>query len=150
MLDVLREKNPPENVTLVHGRIENFDLGSGRFRLITAPFRTMQHLLDPQSQLAALRNIHRHLTPEGVFVFDVFDPNLAAIAVEEEPEVLDATFEYQGDEMRRYATVVRDLSTQVMALTFRFEGENADLVGSTRFHMRWYYRYEIEHLLARA
>ena len=150
MLDVLREKNPPGNVTLVHGRIENFDLGSGRFRLITAPFRAMQHLLDPQSQLAALRNIHRHLTPDGVFVFDVFDPNLAAIAVAEEPEVLDATFAYQGNEMRRYVTVVRDLSTQVMALTFRFEGENADLVGSTRFHMRWYYRYEIEHLLARA
>jgi len=150
MLDVLREKNPPENVSLIHSRIEDFDLGSGRFRLITAPFRAMQHLLDPQSQLAALRNIHRHLTPEGVFVFDVFDPKLAAIAVEEEPEVLDATFQYQGDEMRRYVTVVRDLSTQVMALTFRFEGENADLVGSTRLHMRWYYRFEIEHLLARA
>jgi len=150
MLDVLREKNPPENVTLVQGRMENFDLGLGRFRLITAPFRAMQHLLDPQSQLAALKNIHRHLTSDGVFVFDVFDPDLAAIAVEEEPEVLDATFEYQGDEMRRYVTVVRDLSTQVMALTLRFEGENADLVGSTRFHMRWYYRYEIEHLLARA
>ena len=150
MLNVLREKKPPDNVSLVHGRIENFDLGQGRFRLITAPFRAMQHVLDPQSQLAALRNIHRHLTSDGVFVFDVFDPNLAAIAVEEEPEVLDATFEYQGDEMRRYVTVVRDLSTQVMALTFRFEGENAELVGSTRFHLRWYYRYEIEHLLARA
>ncbi|NNF15570.1 MAG: class I SAM-dependent methyltransferase, partial [Gammaproteobacteria bacterium] len=150
MLDVLREKNPPKNVALVHERIEDFELGHGRFRLITAPFRAMQHLLDPQSQLAALNNIYRHLTPEGVFVFDVFDPNLAAIAIEEEPEVLDATFEYQGDEMRRYVSVVRDLSTQIMALTFRFEGENADLVGSTRFHMRWYYRYEIEHLLARA
>lgn len=150
MLQVLREKNPPENVSLVQDRIESFDLGFGRFRLITAPFRTMQHLLDPQSQLAALRNIHRHLAPEGVFAFDVFDPNLAAIAVEKEPEVLDATFEYQGDEMRRYAAVSRDLSTQVMSVTFRFEGENADLVGSTRFHMRWYYRYEIEHLLARA
>ena len=150
MLDVLREKNPPENVSLVHGRIEDFDLGCDRFRLITAPFRALQHLLDPHSQLAALRNIHRHLTSEGVFVFDVFDPKLDAMAVEKEPEVLDATFEYQGDEMRRYVTVARDLSTQVMALTFRFEGDNADLVGSTLFHMRWYYRYEVEHLLARA
>ena len=150
MLDVLREKDLPSNVTLKHGRIEDFDLGAGRFRLITAPFRAMQHLLDPQSQLAALGNIHRHLTSDGMFVFDVFDPKLAAIAVEEEPEVLDATFEYQGDEMRRYVTIVRDLSTQVMSLTFRFEGKNADLVGSTRLHMRWYYRYEIEHLLARA
>ena len=56
MLDVLRKKNPPENVTLVQGRIEDFDLGAGRFRLITAPFRAMQHLLDPQTQLAVIRN----------------------------------------------------------------------------------------------
>ena len=150
MLDVLREKNPPGNVSLVQGLIEDFDLGVDRFSLITAPFRAMQHLLDPQSQLAALGNIHRHLAPDGLFVFDVFDPNLAAIAVEEEPEALDATFEYQGAEMRRYVSVVRNLSTQVMALTIRFDGEIADLVGKTRLHMRWYYRYEIEHLLARA
>ena len=150
MLDVLREKSPPDNVSLMQGRIEDFDLGFGRFRLITAPFRAMQHLLDPESQLVALRNIHRHLASGGTFVFDVFDPNLAATAVEEEPEILDASFEYQGNEMRRYVSVVRDLSTQVMTLTCRFEGENADLVGSARFRMRWYYRYEIEHLLARA
>ncbi len=150
MLNVLREKKPPKNVTLVHSGIEDFDLGSGRFRLITAPFRTMQHLLDPESQLAALENIHRHLMPDGVFSFDVFDPNLAAIAVEEEPEILDTTFEYKGHEMRRFASVVRDLSTQVMTVTFRFEGEKPDLVGSTQVQMRWYYRYEIEHLLARA
>jgi len=31
MLEVLREKNPPENISLVHGRIEDFDLGAGRF-----------------------------------------------------------------------------------------------------------------------
>ncbi|MGI9235023.1 MAG: class I SAM-dependent methyltransferase [Woeseiaceae bacterium] len=150
MLEVLRGKNPPENVSLVHARIEDFELGVGRFRLVTAPFRALQHLLDPERQLAALRNVRRHLTSDGVFVFDVFDPKLAALAIAEDPEYLDATFEYQGCEMRRYVTVVKDLSTQVMALTFRFEGENLDLVGSTKIHLRWYYRYEIEHLLARA
>ncbi|MEL7185912.1 MAG: class I SAM-dependent methyltransferase [Pseudomonadota bacterium] len=150
MLEVLRQKNLPENVELVHGRIEDLDLGDRRFRLITAPFRTMQHVLDPQSQLAALENIRRHLAPGGVFAFDVFDPNLSAIAVEDEPEYLDATFDYQGDEMRRYVSVVRDHSTQVQTVTFRFEGDNADLNGSTQIQMRWYYRYEIEHLLARA
>lgn len=149
MLKVLSEKNPPGNVSLVHARIEDFDLGR-RFRQITAPFRALQHLLDPKTQLAALKNIRRHLTSDGTFVFDLFDPNLAAIAVEEVPEYLDATFEYQGQEMRRYASVTRNLSAQVMAVTFRFEGENTDLVGSTRIHLRWYYRYEIEHLLARA
>ncbi|MEQ8860381.1 MAG: class I SAM-dependent methyltransferase [Pseudomonadales bacterium] len=150
MLAVLRQKGIPENVTLEHGRIETFDLGDGRFRLITCPFRALQHLLDPQTQLSALRNIRRHLDPTGVFTFDVFDPNLARTAVAEEPESLDATFEYQGQEVRRYASVARDLSTQVSTVTFRFESDRVELAGSTRIHMRWFYRYELEHLLARA
>ena len=149
MLNVLSEKKPPDNVTLVHDHMETFDLGEGRFGLITAPFRVLQHLLDSPSQLAALNNIRRHLTPKGAFVFDVFDPKLARMAVNQEPEVLDARFQYQGHEMRRYTSLTRDLSTQVMTVTFRFEG-HPEFVGSTRIKMRWYYRYELEHLLGRA
>ena len=63
---------------------------------------------------------------------------------------MGATFEYQGQEMKRFASVTRDISTQVMTVTFRFESNNPDLVGSTRIYMRWFYRYELEHLLARA
>lgn len=150
MLDVLVQKTPPDNLTLVHDSIETFDLGKSRFQLITAPFRTVQHLLDPQSQLAALQNIRRHLAPSGAFIFDVFDPNLARMAVTEEPEQLDANFQYRGQEMRRYVSVLRDISTQIMTVSFRFEGGNPDLVGSTDVLMRWFYRYELEHLLSLA
>src|SRR5262245_10926748 len=57
MLAVLREKKPPQNVEIVNGRMETFDLGERRFRLVTAPFRAMQHLLDIEAQLATLENI---------------------------------------------------------------------------------------------
>src|SRR5262245_36074593 len=46
MLDVLRSKAPPPNLTTTEGRLESFDLRASRFRLITAPFRVMSHLLD--------------------------------------------------------------------------------------------------------
>jgi ubiquinone/menaquinone biosynthesis C-methylase UbiE len=68
MLAVLREKNPPENLELVNGRMEAFDLGERRFRLVTAPFRATQHLLDVDAQLSALENVRRHLAPGGAFV----------------------------------------------------------------------------------
>lgn len=150
MLRVLREKKPPDTVAVVHAHMESFDLGEGRFRLITAPFRAVQHLLDVPSQLAALNNVRRHLARGGAFAFDVFDPDLARTAVAHEPESLEATFRHQAHEVRRYTTVVRDASAQIMTVTFRFESDAPELVGSARFQMRWYYRYELEHLLDRA
>jgi ubiquinone/menaquinone biosynthesis C-methylase UbiE len=150
MLAVLREKNPPENVELVNGRMETFDLGDRRFRLVTAPFRAMQHLLDIEAQLITLENVRRHLAPGGAFVFDVFDPKLDRMAIPEEPENEGVSFVHDGHEMRRRESVRRDLSSQVLTVTFRIEGGPVVLQGSTEIKLRWYYRYELEHLLTRA
>jgi ubiquinone/menaquinone biosynthesis C-methylase UbiE len=150
MLAVLRGKNQPANVRLVQGQLESFDLGESRFRLITAPFRVLQHLLDVETQLAALSNIRRHLALGGVFVFDVFDPKLESMAQAWVPEGQGEAFTHEGYSMRRYDSIRRDLSTQVMSVTFRYEGGPNELQGTTDIQMRWYYRYEIEHLLQRA
>jgi hypothetical protein len=37
-----------------------------------------------------------------------------------------------------------------MLVTFRYEGGPKELEGSTEIKMRWFYRYELEHLLQRA
>ncbi len=148
MLAALRAKNPPPNLELVEGRMETFDLGARRFRLVTAPFRAFLHLLDVPSQLAALANIRRHLTPGGAFAFDIFDPKLAWIMAPGENERLDATFTIDGVETSRFAKVRTDLATQIMDVTFRFEPAQTD--GNTTVRLRWFYRYEMEHLLARA
>jgi SAM-dependent methyltransferase len=150
MLAVLRGKNPPQNVELVNGRMEDFDLGQRRFGLVTAPFRAMQHLLDVAAQLKALENIRRHLAPGSAFVFDVFDPKLERMALLEEPESEGVAFIHDGHEMRRRESVRRDLSSQVMTVVFRIEGGPDGLQGTTEIKMRWYYRYELEHLLHRA
>jgi len=147
MLAVLRGKNPPPNLELVQGRMESFDLGGRRFPLITCPFRAFQHLLTVDAQLAALANVRKHLAPGGAFAFDVFDPKLAWIAAPADTERLDATFMIDGVETRRFASTRVDLATQVMEVTFRFEPAQTD--GNTIVRLRWFYRYEIEHLLAR-
>lgn len=150
MLVVLRSKNAPQNIELVSGRMETFSLGEARFQLVKAPFRAMQHLLDVELQLQTLENIRRHLAPGGVFVFDVFDPKLDRMAILEEPESQGVVFRHNGHEMRRLETVRRDPSTQVITVTFRLEGGPVELLGTTEIKMRWYYRFELEHLLARA
>jgi len=148
MLAALRAKNPPPNLELVEGRMETFDLGARRFALVTSPFRAFLHLLDVPSQLAALANVRRHLAPGGAFAFDIFDPKLAWITAPGENERLDATFTLDGVETRRFAKVRTDLATQIMEVTFRFEPAQSD--GNTTVRLRWFYRYEMEHLLARA
>ena len=150
MLAVLRAKSPPPNLDLVEARMETFDLGERRFPLVTAPFRVFQHLLAVDAQLAALANVRKHLAPGGAFAFDVFDPKLAVLSAPAEGEQVDATFVRDGVQIRRLARVRRDLSAQILEVTFRFDPEPPDGGGNTTVRMRWFYRYEIEHLLARA
>lgn len=150
MLEVLRRKRPPRNLRLIEARMESLDLGRRRFRLITSPFRALSHLLDVEAQLAALERVHRHLAKDGLFAFDLFDPKLDRIAMPEEPEQLAARFRRDGHELRRWDSVRRDHSRQVMSLRCRFEGPLPEHAGVAEVRLRWFYRFEIEHLLARA
>jgi SAM-dependent methyltransferase len=148
MLDALRAKSPPETLRLVRAPMQDFDLGSDRFTLIYSAFRAFQHLYTVEDQL-----VRRHLAPGGTFAFDVFNPRLASIAQEEVEEAADLRFEYEGDEVVRYTTLSRDLATQLMHLRMRYErSRGGEVVENSlvEFDMRWFYRYELEHLLARA
>jgi SAM-dependent methyltransferase len=150
MLAVLREKSPPANLQIVEARMERLELPHRRFRLVTSPFRAFSHLLDVETQLAALGTVRHHLEPGGTFALDVFDPKLARTALVEEPEHLAVTFHDAGREVRRWDTIKRDPSRQVMTIYFRFESAAPELCGVGEVQMRWFYRFELEHLLARA
>ena len=84
MLDRCRTKLLEEpdavqrRVTLHQGDARSFDIGR-RFALVTAPFRVMQHLTTVDDQLGFLDSTARHLAPGGKLVFDVFNPNFAAL-----------------------------------------------------------------------
>jgi SAM-dependent methyltransferase len=150
MLEVLRAKRPPQHLQVVEQRMQSFDLGAQRFRLVTCPFRAFSHLLDTRAQLAALSRIRHHLLPGGVFAFDVFDPKPESLARREEPEHLAIRFEQAGSVVRRWDTVRRDPSRQLLRVDFRFEGSTSEHDGTSGVTLRWYHRFELEHLLARA
>jgi SAM-dependent methyltransferase len=151
MLEVLRQKNPPQNLEFQEGMLETFSLDR-RFRLIFSAFRVFQHLTTVEQQLACLQRVRAHLAPDGLFAFDVFDPDLERIARPSEPEALDATFMDGEDQIQRFTTVIRDHTTQTQEVQLRFERRRqGKLIDSsdTSITMRWFYRYELEHLLAR-
>jgi ubiquinone/menaquinone biosynthesis C-methylase UbiE len=150
MLDVLRSKRPPPSLELVHAAMESFDLGARRFALITIPFRAFSHLLEVPTQLAALACIRRHLAPGGRLALDVFDPKLASLARAEEPEALAVTAATPRGRLERHDRVSRDAARQVLTLRMRFVAEAPEDCGEGELQLRWFHRYELEHLLARA
>jgi SAM-dependent methyltransferase len=153
MLDVVRGKRPPDNLRLVEGRMQDFDLGGKRFALIFAAFRVFQHLHDVEDQLACLARVREHLAPGGAVAFDVFVPRLDRTALVDEPEHEDVRFEQDGLQIVRYTAVHRNISEQTIEVGMRYEQRRAgEVLGNDRvdFRMRYFFRYELEHLLARA
>jgi SAM-dependent methyltransferase len=153
MLARLRSKRPPPNLRLLVASMAGFDLSPERFALIFAAFRSFQHLLTVEDQLACLDAVRRHLASGGRFAFDVFAPNLGRIGRLEEPETEEARWQEGDAEIVRFVSVRRDPVTQVSDITFRYERRIPGIEPeseSVHTRMRHFYRYELEHLLSRA
>src|SRR5688500_1724366 len=66
-------------VAFVQGDMRDFALGRA-FNLIFVARNSLQHLLTTADILAAFAAVRRHLAPDGVFAFDVFDPDVGILA----------------------------------------------------------------------
>ena len=162
MLSVCRSKlaqEAPEvqgRVRLTRGDMRSFDLGR-RFNLVTIPFRSFQHLVTVEEQMACLASAHRHLASGGVLALDVFNPSLPRLV---DPKYLEESEIEQPFVMPDGRTVARrdrnaavDLTNQVIHVEFVYyvthpDGRQERLVDP--FPLRYYFRYELEHLLVRA
>ncbi len=110
MLAVLKRRLAVElpevrrRVRLHRGDMRRFDLGR-RYRLVTIPFRPMQHMHTVDDQLAALSTARRHLAPGGHLAFNVFFPRMDLMDANlgrERPE-----FEWCQDGLRFTRTFTR-------------------------------------------
>lgn len=161
MLSVCRQRledEPQEvraRVRLVQGDMRHFDLAQ-TFDLITIPFRPFQHLYTVEDQIACLSNIRRHLRPEGRFILEIFNPSLEALVRDnigeefgEEPEV---TLPDGRRLTRRHKIVARDRFRQIIDIELIYTVRHPDGREERQIHatqMRYLFRYEAEHLLAR-
>src|SRR5262245_15801981 len=153
MLARLAEKSTFPGPRPVHAPMQRFEIPGQPFSLIFSAFRAFQHLYDVEDQLGCLACVRRHLAPGGRLAFDVFAPDPARTALPEEPEQEDLRFAQDGEEVVRHAHVRRDPAQQLLSVRFRYERfREGRVVGNERasFRLRWFWRFELEHLLARA
>ncbi len=159
MLDQCRKKlsaQPKEvqrRVRLIPGDMTDFQTGE-TYSLVTIPFRPFQHLTTVDEQKACLKCVARHLAPGGHLVFDVFNPKLDHLydpKYTEEREDLPEAALADGRRFRR--------ASRIAAFHFDQQYNDIELIyyithpdGRTErtvqgFPMRYYFRFEMEHLL---
>lgn len=120
------------------------------------PFRVFQALLTVPDQLAALASIRAALMPGGRLVFNVLDPRVELLDSEGGPGPLRDTgrvYEAGGDRVRELLTVHLAPVEQRLELTFIYERKTPEGAVERAFEplrLRYFHRFEIEHLLARA
>jgi SAM-dependent methyltransferase len=81
MLSTAKERAAAAKVSVEYllGDMRNFDLGR-QFGLIFIARNSLLHLHSTEEILAAFAMVRRHLAPEGIFAFDIFNPNVRILA----------------------------------------------------------------------
>jgi SAM-dependent methyltransferase len=161
MLDVCERRLEQEPIEVQHhvqldqADMRDFDLGQ-TFKLITIPFRPFQHLIEVKDQIACLRCIRHHLADDGRVILDLFNPSLTFLAREltgEEQDDGPAFTMPDGRHVQRRSRVVkRDVFKQYQDVELIYYVTHPDGRTERQLHafpMRYLFRYEVEHLLAR-
>lgn len=124
-----------------------------RFALVVAPFRVLSHVHAPDDQIRLLDAVQAALRPGGTFVFDLYVPSLKLL-LEGMPETCDFDGEHAGGRrLRRFVTSApADLARQTnhVRMSFLWDEDDGEHRGDWEFDMRFFFRFEIEHLVARA
>ncbi|MCI0777130.1 MAG: class I SAM-dependent methyltransferase [Chloroflexi bacterium] len=148
-----------ENVRWVRGEMKSFDLQE-KFGLVCIPFRSFQHLLTVADQIACLECIHRHLVPGGRLALNIFNPDIVVMG-----QWLGAKLggvqrrrdDYVNPKTERvvkaWETRAYHTGSQELEATFIDEElDDGGVVVSKVYRglrLRYLFRYEMEHLLAR-
>jgi ubiquinone/menaquinone biosynthesis C-methylase UbiE len=165
MLHHFREQLPElppvvgERITLYDADMRDFELGAERFSLVYCPFRAFLHLMSVEDQLATLHSVHRHLRPGGRLALNFFNPSVTHIARglaghgPTPQRIEEFAHPVSGHQVIVYITTKHDVAEQIIR-HYRIEeelDEDGRVIQRTYkpLTLRWIYRFEFEHLLAR-
>ena len=152
MLKILRDRIQEEaaevrsRITLHEGDMRQFR-GQQKYRLVTTPFRPMQHMYTLEDQLAALKTAAFHLDKGGILAFDVFFPKFQLMDAGIGEEMLELEWpvkSHPGRIVQRYFRKDSvDKINQVFSFTFIFRTyDNETLVSEETEALKLsYYAY---------
>jgi len=143
-----------ERVHLVQGDMTRFDLRE-TFRSVIIPFRPFQHLLETAEQIRCLECVRKHLARGGRLILDFFQTDPERMHDQKflcESRLID----YDLPDGRHV-----NLSERVVAFHRALQRNDVQMIFDVRhpdgrqerlvmaWTLRYFFRYEVEHLLAR-
>lgn len=154
----LREWSPDHTrrAEVVDGEFTRIPLPDGQVGLVFAAFRSFQHVLEADEQVAALSEMKRVLRPGGRLALDAFDPPYGMLA--DTPERLGKRYRLaDGALVSRYESrrLVREKQRVDVTLRWvetRRVGRRLVEVATERetYGVRYVFPFELLHLVARA
>lgn len=139
--------------TLIEGDVRDMPLPAGQFALAFVAINSFMHLETVRDQLACLSNVRRALTRHGLLVLDLFNPDPNEMLREDNRIVLDREYQLDGRHVQKFVAIDTDVAAQISRVTYLYDeisGEGGMTRRVMHFNLRWLYRFEVEHLLARA
>ena len=149
ILKVLREKAKRENISakIICADIRRLNL-KDKFDAVVVPFRPFQHLYSVADQMNALKSIKKVLKPNGVLVFDIYNPGLKYIVTRGNWQWgKEGVINLPGKKkIKIYSRIRYDMAEQMQYQEYRFIYPNSERK-NVILKMRFFFRFEIEHLL---
>jgi len=135
-------------VEFVQGDMREFELGQ-RFSLIFIARNSLLHLSEQNEFAALFGAVRRHLSPDGVFAFDIFNPNLGmgCRPSTERFAVMRVASQLYG-EITVEATSEYDTLSQVNRTTWFISTPEQHDAWVAPLHLRWIFPQELASLLA--
>lgn len=144
MLATARAKAMSSGVSIrwLEGDMSEFEL-EDRFALIQVTCNSLAHLTDHQALAGCLRAVRRHLEPDGVFAFDVVNPDLKTLA---RPVTERARRAQKGSGVRLRETARYDPVARVRESTWRVHDRDGS-VRDVELNLRQFFPDELPGVL---
>ncbi|HXX99370.1 MAG TPA: class I SAM-dependent methyltransferase [Candidatus Limnocylindrales bacterium] len=143
-----------ERVRLIQGDMAQFELGE-KFRSIVIPFRPFQHLLEIEAQMGCLNCVKKHVAPAGRLVVDFFqtdpermhDPMFQNESLLIQYDLPDGRHVALSERVAAFHRALQQNDVEMIFDVTHVDGRQEHLVMT--WALRYFFRYEVEHLLGR-
>jgi SAM-dependent methyltransferase len=148
-LERLQQEGLSEKINLQQGDMRTLELAQ-TFPLIIAPFNTLMHAYTLGDQDATLATVKKHLRSDGVFAFDLYNPNFRELNVLKR----EAEWNHIGEgntELFIYQS--QDADNQILESRYYLDTieNNGNVVRQTAvLRQRYYTHFELERMLYQA
>ena len=147
MLHRAEEKASARNVSLNlnTGDMRDFELNH-QFPLILLLGNSLQHLTTREDVEKCFACVKKHLTSDGRFIVEVFNPSLKILTRKPDENVLDSEYETPEGKFILTGNVDYDAATQINRIEWNYRNTLTENVKQFNFTMRQFFPQELDAL----